>query len=98
MGGQDIEMRAMLGASIIGIAFGATHFIARNSEFPSHIEFLLWQISCIAITIVPLILASFCGGMEMKLQHKPWTKYITNVVAIFAPLILLLYLFSRITT
>ena len=96
--GTDIEMPAMLGASTIGIAFGATHFIAWNSEFPSYIELLLWRISCIAITAAPLILALFCSGMETNLRKKTWVSLIALPIIYPSPLILLLYFFSRIAT
>jgi hypothetical protein len=92
------EMRAMLCASIIGLAFGATHFVAWNSEFPSHIELLLWRISCTVLTADPIILAFFCGGEEMEWQNNTWGKVIRTVVVLFAPLTALLYLFARIAT
>jgi hypothetical protein len=37
---DTIEERSMFGASILGIVFGAIHFIPWNSEFPSHVELL----------------------------------------------------------
>jgi hypothetical protein len=52
---------ALLGPSIIGMAFGAVHFIAWWYEFPSHAEFILWRISCIALVVVPLFSAITCG-------------------------------------
>ena len=59
-----IHQPAMLGASIIGVAFGATHFIAWNFEFQSHIELLLWRVSCIAIIAGPLNLTIFYGSVQ----------------------------------
>jgi hypothetical protein len=93
---DENEPRAMLSASIIGMAFGATHFIAWNSEFPSRIELLLWRISCIAITADLLILAAFCSFFEM---HSPYgSRKLIKVAGVFAPLASLLYLSSRIAT
>jgi hypothetical protein len=94
---KEIGSRAMLSASIIGIAFGATHFIAWNSEFPSRIELILWRISCIAMTVDLLLLAAFCGMFVTKLPEILKERLI-NVVAFPAPLTALLYLFSRIAT
>ena len=53
---DKIMTRSMLGVMTIGMAFGAIHFIAWNSEFPSDIEHFLWRISSVAITTAPLIL------------------------------------------
>jgi hypothetical protein len=46
---------ALLGPSILGMAFGAIHFIAWWHGFPSHAEFILWRMSCIALVAVPLL-------------------------------------------
>ena len=40
----SIVLLSTLGAMTIGMGFGAIHFIAWNSEFPSNIEPLLWRI------------------------------------------------------
>jgi hypothetical protein len=96
--GDKVEAHAMLCASIIGIAFGATHFIAWNSEFPSDIELLLWRISCIAITAVPLILAVFCVNLELNLRDKWWGELVVGVIGALTEPALLLYLFSRIAS
>jgi hypothetical protein len=53
---------ALLGPSILGMAFGAIHFIAWWYTFPSHAEFILWRISCIALVAVPLLSAITCVG------------------------------------
>jgi hypothetical protein len=93
--GLESAMRAMLGASILGIAFGATHFVAWNSEFPSHIELLLWRISCIAMTADLLGLVVFCS---IYWQNGLWVKIVSYAIVFSAPLTLFLYLFSRIAT
>jgi len=66
---ETTVMRSTLGAMTIGMAFGAIHFIAWNSEFPLNIEHLLWRISSIAITAVPLMLVIICGIMEGDWQQ-----------------------------
>jgi hypothetical protein len=61
---------ALLGPSIIGMAFGAVHFIAWWYGFPSHAEFILWRISCIALVAVPLFSAIFCGWELASLDNN----------------------------
>ena len=38
----------------VGICFGAIHCIAWSFSFPAHVELLIWRISCVAITSVPV--------------------------------------------
>jgi hypothetical protein len=95
---REIDVRAMLGASIIGVTFGATHFIAWNSEFPSRMELLLWRVSAIALTALPLNVTIFYGIMEMKLANNMWAMLVSGGVILLAPLTSLLYLFTRIAT
>ena len=38
----------------VGICFGAIHCIAWGFPFPTHAELLIWRISCVAITAVPV--------------------------------------------
>jgi hypothetical protein len=51
----------LLGPSILGMAFGAIHFIAWWHGFPSHAEFILWRMSCIALVAVPLFSTVLCS-------------------------------------
>jgi hypothetical protein len=96
--GENV-VHGMWGASIIGIAFGATHFIAWNSEFPSHIEILLWRISCIAMTADPLILVVFCSIVKSEMIFGNLLVQIIIVpIGISTPVTSLLYLFTRIAT
>jgi len=96
--GVEIEVRAMVGASVIGITFGATHFIAWTSEFPSHIEQLLWRTSCIAITALPLIVIVWCGILRKELHYNKWVRPVFRVMGGPALLAALHYLFTRIAT
>ena len=38
----------------VGVCFGAIHCIAWHFSFPTHAELLIWRISCVAITAVPV--------------------------------------------
>ena len=38
----------------VGIFFGAIHCIAWHFPFPTHTELLIWRISTVAITAVPI--------------------------------------------
>jgi hypothetical protein len=88
---------ALLGPSIIGMGFGAVHFIAWWYRFPSHAEFILWRISCIALVVVPLFSTITCG-----LNLVPLHSTLLDVIATIATLPLLLsawlYVEARIAT
>ena len=49
----------------VGVCFGAIHCIAWSFSFPTHPELLIWRISSVAITAVPIytILALFLTGL-----------------------------------
>ena len=54
----------------VGVCFGAIHCIAYGFLFPTHTELLMWRVSCITITSVPiyiplgLLLAALLGKMN----------------------------------
>ena len=53
----------------VGVCFGAIHCIAWLFSFPTHTELLIWRISSVAITAVPIyvpfmLLFGFCLGDE----------------------------------
>jgi hypothetical protein len=88
---------ALLGPSIIGMAFGAVHFIAWWYGFPSHAEFILWRVSCIALVAVPLL-----SAILSSLNVVPLDSTILDVIASLATLLLILsawlYVVARIAT
>ena len=57
---------------VVGACFGAIHCIAWIFSFPNHIELLMWRISSVAITAVPiyiplmLLLAFLAGLMDFE--------------------------------
>ena len=52
--GDGAGIAASAGVSLLGTGFGAIHFIAWYSEFPSHAELILWRVACIVLTAAPL--------------------------------------------
>jgi hypothetical protein len=89
--------RALLGPSILGMAFGAIHFIAWWHEFPSRAEFVLWRISCIALVAVPLFPAIFCSILASKVHS--WLVFMIAIIAGFLlSLSAWLYIAARVAT
>ena len=48
----------------VGVCFGAIHCISWGFPFPTHTELLIWRVSCVSITAVPVCisLGYFLGG------------------------------------
>ena len=83
---------ASVGPSLLGAVFGAIHFIAWRYEFSSYTESLLWRISCIAMTAVPLIAAPLC--LLMTPSGKSLTSSITVLGLVLVVLLALLVMSS----
>jgi hypothetical protein len=88
---------ALLGPSILGMAFGAIHFIAWWHGFPSHAEFILWRMSCIALVAVPLLSTVYCSWIVTNLDIT-----LLDIIGIIAFILLLLsawlYIVARVAT
>ena len=56
----------------VGVCFGAIHCIAWNFSFPTHMELLMWRISSVAITVVPVYipLMFLFGGLLGDIVHS----------------------------
>ena len=70
-GGEEIAI-ADLTVLGVGVCFGAIHCIAWHFSFPTHTELLMWRISSVAITAVPVYipLAFSLGGGLVDMNEK----------------------------
>ena len=75
-----------------GFCFGSIHCIAWGFSFPTHTEVLMWRISSVAITVVPInIFLGFILGPYMDSLN-----YTANIILILPPV--LLYISARAIT
>jgi hypothetical protein len=93
--GQAAVLRVTLWTSILGMAFGAIHFIAWWHGFPSRAESILWRVSCVALVVVPLFSAIICGTLEVDGK-------LVDVITVIAIMLLMLsswlYIVARVAT
>ena len=79
----------------VGVCFGAVHCIAWHFSFPTHTELLIWRISSVAITALPLYIPLMIGfGMLLGVSIDTENLYAT-VVYLSAGL---LYILARAVT
>ncbi|TFK60378.1 hypothetical protein BDN72DRAFT_965711 [Pluteus cervinus] len=52
---SDVSLMRSL-SCVIGMVFGAAHFLSWHSTFPTHTELLLWRISSIVLVVQPVLL------------------------------------------
>ena len=100
--GGALRAEASIGPTILGAAFGAIHFIAWSYEFPSHGELVLWRVSCVAMTNVPLFATLLCIWKKLDHASRESDSYWLNSLGIFAYFSLILtswlYIASRLAT
>ena len=78
----------------VGVCFGAIHCIAWHFSFPTYAELLMWRISSVAITVVPVyILLMFYFGLLLV------DSSLSGTVLVFGPLSGgILYILARAVT
>ena len=59
----------------VGVCFGAIHCIAWDFSFPAHAELLMWRISCVAITAVPVYIFFMVALADLldKMDYKEFS-------------------------
>ena len=80
----------------VGICFGAIHCIAWGFPFPTDTELLIWQVSSVAITVVPIYM-SLMIGLGGWLVYMDF-RVIDNIFGILIPPAFILYIIGRVVT
>ena len=83
----------MVGA---GVCFGAIHCIAWHFSFPTHRELMIWRVSSVAITAVPVYFF-LMGPLSLWAKKKSFDTVALNIGYTFF-LLFLLYMYGRIFT
>ena len=82
----------------VGVCFGAIHCIAWHFSFPTHAELLMWKISSIAITALPIYIP-LMFGLAGLLGGLLGLEKFANVVFYWSPVIGgILYIIARAVT
>ena len=78
----------------VGVCFGAIHCISWGFSFPTRAELLIWRVSCIAITAVPIyiplgyFLGIWLADMDTVLCFIPLSGGILYILARAVTLVL----------
>ncbi|KDQ59773.1 hypothetical protein JAAARDRAFT_632028 [Jaapia argillacea MUCL 33604] len=86
----------------IAVAFGSIHSIAWQYDFPTHLEQKLWRMATVTITCSPVVMTMASGwahssGQRMGVNLDRNEPFLFKVFMIFALLVFVFYLVSRIT-
>ena len=81
----------------VGVCFGAIHCISWGFSFPTHAELLMWRVSCVAITAVPIYI-SLGYFLDRWLRDMGLKKFVTPITLISILLAGILYILARAIT
>ena len=77
---DDIHPTSVLGAILMALVFGGIHCVAWSFTFPSYIEHLLWKISSVAITGIPLVFTVTTLSTVFFDKSLPWSAHLPLLV------------------
>ena len=81
----------------VGVCFGAIHCISWGFSLPTHMELLMWRVSCIAITAIPIcITLGFLLGVSLITMYSGMFVIPVLVFSLFSGGIL--YILARAVT
>ena len=80
----------------VGICFGAIHCIAWGFPFPTHTELLIWRVSSVAITAVPVYIP-LMYGLGVWLENTDFDT-IGDIFGFSIFPVVLLYIIARVVT
>ncbi|TFK67040.1 hypothetical protein BDN72DRAFT_771268 [Pluteus cervinus] len=79
--GDKVNLVARL-SCVIGLIFGAIHFISWHSTFPAHMQLTLWRISSVILVAQPafIMLADLFNQMYKHASDGSWRELITQML------------------
>ena len=87
---EEIADSVML---LVGVCFGAIHCIAWGFSFPTHMGLMMWRISSVAITAMPIYIFL---AMLLATLVDDTNVGVTDIILILTPVIL--YMLARAVT
>lgn len=70
----DVRTNTVVGVTVsfCGMVFGALHWLAWNSAFPTQVQQTLWHAASLVMTFVPVTFTVFCfiGAFRHRFSHE----------------------------